>query len=227
MDKQKNNLKQDRGPITSKTIKQESSVLLNRSRLKVKEKENKTPPFPVRIFPDSIQGIIKNTHDTLNFPIDFISSSILFVSSVAIGNTYKVKVKNGWIENTTLYMSLIGPAGTNKSHPLSWALNPINRRQKEYNAQYKELQVLANDKESELEKPTLKKILVSDTTTETLALLLNNNQRGLGVCVDELNGWLSSFNRYNKGNDEEFWLSNWSGKSLIIDRKSSDLNIYG
>ena len=46
--------------------------------------------FPFEVFPPPVQKIITATNESLNFPIDFIGTSMLYAVSVAIGNTYKV-----------------------------------------------------------------------------------------------------------------------------------------
>ena len=186
--------------------------------------------FPIEAFPVQIQEMIKATHATLNFPIDFTGSAMLFASSIAIGNTYMVEIKKGWQENAVIYITLVSPSGTNKSHPLSFALKPIIEHDKKTYASYekerieyekyeKQTQKEKNGK-SEQNKPVWKKFLVSDFTPEALAEVHKNNQRANAVYVDELAGWFKNFNRYNKGNEMEFWLSNWSRKPLVVDRKS-------
>lgn len=48
--------------------------------------------FPVHVFPTQIQEIIRATAECSDYPLDFIAPSVLFASSVAIGNTYCVEV---------------------------------------------------------------------------------------------------------------------------------------
>lgn len=53
--------------------------------------------FPVHVFPRQVQEIIRATSECSDYPLDFISPSILFAASAAIGNTYWVEVKKiGW-----------------------------------------------------------------------------------------------------------------------------------
>src|SRR5574344_1060089 len=85
-------------------------------------------PFPVEVFPKPIQEIITATNESLKFPIDFIGSSILYAVSVAVGNTHRIEIMKGWQETAVLYLCLVGRAGTIKSHPLSFALKPIEQR---------------------------------------------------------------------------------------------------
>lgn len=81
--------------------------------------------FPLHIFPAKFQDIARTTSNCLGYPLDFIAGSMLFVMSVAVGNTYSVKVKEGWTESAILYLAIVGKAGTNKSHPMSFAMRPL------------------------------------------------------------------------------------------------------
>ena len=81
--------------------------------------------FPVEVFPNAIQEIIATTNESLSFPTDFIGASLLYAVSVSIGNTHSVEIKKGWQESAVLYLSIVGRPGTNKSHPVSFALQPI------------------------------------------------------------------------------------------------------
>jgi hypothetical protein len=201
--------------------------------LKNVESENKNV-FPTEVFPSNIQQIIKATNSDLNFPIDFICASILYVASIAIGNSHRVKVKNGWTESAVLYISIVGPPGTNKTHPLTFALQPIMEEDKRAYAAYenqrqeylKAMSLSKKEREQENidepQKPTLEKFLLKDFTPEALAEVHKINKRGIGVNVDEIAGWFKNFNRYNKGSEVEFWLSGWSGTPINIDRKTGE-----
>lgn len=191
-------------------------------------------PFPLEIFPKTFQEIVIATNECLNFPIDFIGASMLYASSIAIGNSYCLEVKKGWVSSAVLYMAIVGRPGVNKSHPLSFALQPLidsdSRSFRQYESDKAEYEnVLRMDKKErdlnghgEPTKPILKKLIVVDSTPEALVSLHNSNYRGMGLCMDELVGWLKNFNRYNSGSEEQFWLSNWSGKPIDITRKTSD-----
>lgn len=190
-------------------------------------------PFPVEAFPEIVQKIITSTNESLKFPIDFIGASILFVASISIGNTYKVEIKKGWQENAVLYLAIVGRAGTNKSQPISFALKPIEELEKRAIAEflkkceeYLQSQEMTNKerKENGIEspkKPSWEQHVVSDFTPEALTEVHKFNIRGIGVYADELASWFNNFNRYNKGSEEQLWLSVWSGKPIRINRKTS------
>jgi hypothetical protein len=98
--------------------------------------ERKVNQFPVEVFPLAIQQIIIATNENLNFPIDFIGASMLYAASVSIGNTFRAEVKKGFQESAVLYLALVARAGTNKSHPLSFALQPIIEHDKRTYQEY-------------------------------------------------------------------------------------------
>lgn len=209
------------------------TIINHIEQLKEETKAGKNP-FPVEVFPDLIQEVIRSTNETLRYPIDFTGSAILYAISVAVGNTHKAEIMNGWQENAVLYLSIVGRAGTSKSHPISWALRPIERKDKneyqkylEEREQYDLINSLSKKERleqgfDEPKKPYWKQRLVTDFTPEALTDVHKHNSIGVGVYVDELASWFKNFNRYNKGSEEQFWLSVWSGKTIRINRKTSD-----
>ena len=173
--------------------------------------------FPVTVFPKDIQEIIIDLNSSLNYPIDFIGSSILTATSVCIGNSHKVQFQDIWIESAVIYMAIVGKAGTNKSHPLETIFSPIRDIDYESIKQYNlDLAEYTSHPEGN-SKPKYKRTLVSDFTIESLVQIHDINKRGLGVCNDELMTWISNFNRYNNGSEESYWLSNFSSKSYTRD----------
>ncbi|SIT94649.1 YfjI family protein [Pontibacter indicus] len=190
--------------------------------------------FPISAFPEKVQHIILALQESLQYPVDFIGTAMLYTVSLAIGNTHKVKVKENWTESALLYIALVGAPGTMKSHPLSFSIGPIIDRdcstfreyEKKVHEYKKAISIKAKGRTKpeydEPIKPVLHKFLVQDFTPESLTETHRLNKRGIGVYVDELASWFKNFNRYNNGSDQEFWLSNWSGKPIIIDRKTGD-----
>jgi len=190
--------------------------------------------FPVEVFPQPIQEIIRATNESLNFPADFIGASLIYASSVAIGNTFKVEIKKGFQESALIYLAIVARPGTNKTHPLTFAIEPIIERDTKTYQEYKkalqeyEKAVKLNKAEKEQQnipepiKPAWKKFLLSDYTPEALAAVHLFNLRGIGVYCDELAGWFKNFNRYNKGSEMEFWISTFNSKPINIDRKTNE-----
>ncbi len=153
--------------------------------------ERKTNRFPVEVFPLPIQQVITATNENLNFPIDFIGASLLYAVSVAVGNTHSVEMKKGFQQSAVLYLAIVGRAGTTKSHPLSFALQPIveqdKRTYRQYEQQRQEYEQAVNLSKKEREqqaideptKPVWQKFLLSDFTPEALAEVHKFNKRGI------------------------------------------------
>ncbi len=174
--------------------------------------------FPINHLPKLLQEIVLETHTKLGYPIDYVASAIIAAVSGAIGNQARLEVKEGWRESAVLYMVLVGQAGANKSHPMEFAMRPLLK------CDVVEMERYKSDKRdfdkkiiSELTPPIRR--VVSDTTIEGLSALHENNPNGLMLYADELKSWISNFDRYSSGSQEQFWLSNFSSKPIIVDRR--------
>lgn len=195
--------------------------------------------FPLGIFPAEIQQIIAEVHECQGFPIDYIASAMLVAIAVGIGNTHLVQLKRGWQESAMLYVALVGRPGTNKSHPLSFAMKPFldfdYQENKLYEQAYFEYDnIIRLSRKERLEasisepplEPIRKRFIVSDITPEGLSVIHAQNKRGLCLWTDELSAWFKNFSRYNSGSEEQFWLSVFSAKATISDRKGSRSSIF-
>ena len=144
-------------------------------------------PFPLNAFPPKMRSFVTTAKETLNFPIPYTASSMLLVFSLAIGNTRVLKVKDGWIVKPILFLALVGEAGANKSHPISFVLKPMLRINHENLDKYrKELadyrRQLSSGNASATEKPKARQIIVSDITAESLIDVHRNNPSGY-ACI--------------------------------------------
>lgn len=195
--------------------------------------------FPVEIFPSKIQRIIHEVHECQSYPIDYTAASIFTAISVGIGNTHHIQMKQGWVESAILFVALVGRPGANKSHPLSFAMKPFvdfdHRQNQEFGKLYaKYEQDVSLTKKERIDagveefpqEPIRKRFLVSDITPEGLSYIHAQNWRGLCLCSDELSAWFKNFNRYNNGSEEQFWLSVFSAKAVISDRKNAKSSVF-
>ena len=72
-------------------------------------------------------------------------------------------------------------------------------------------------------RPERPRLLVSDTTTEAMAVLLASLPKGVLFSRDELAGWLGNFDRYGgNGGDRAFWIESYGGRPYAVDRKKQD-----
>lgn len=179
--------------------------------------------FPTNFFPVHLEGLIKEASEVYQFNEDYLCAAVLSVCATAFGNTYSVRVKGNWIERPSIFMAIIGSPGVNKSAPISWAIGPIEAQEKQDYKEYKRyIQEFREDEKNAGKTPKpLVKIIVSDATPEAVVQQLHINERGIMIYNDELSGFLNTFQRYSKGNDEQFYLSVWSGKPVVVDRKTA------
>lgn len=187
--------------------------------------------FPIDVFPADIQAYIIQNQVTLNHSIDYMGASLLWLLALCIGNACKIEVKKGWIESANIWIGLIGRAGLGKTPSINAMIFPIEKRNsfeiKHYQNEYRkfrEYEKLNKDEKKnheQIKEPVRKQFIVNDVTIEALADLHEENQNGVGVFKDELNGWLKDMNKYKPGSDLEFWLSCWSGKPANLTRKTS------
>ena len=191
--------------------------------------------FPLGAMPMKIQRIIREANDCYGYPVDYLAGAMLVALGLGVGNTHFVRLKGKWDESAILFMALVGRPGACKSHPLNFAIRPFSdidgvnnsafqKELAEYNRQC-ELPM----KERTVAHPVLpvnKRFLISDATPEAMMLIHSHNLRGICMWNDELAGWFKNFNRYNNGSEEQFWLSVFSAKPTMSDRKSSRSSIF-
>jgi hypothetical protein len=193
------------------------------------------PAFPVHVFPKPVRELIESA-SILNYPLDFVGTAALTALATAIGDTHRLQIKTGWQEPATLFAAIVGTPGVRKTPAINYALKPLQRWQEkqlrtyqvEREAYLKEVSRIRQQKGDETipvePKPT--QVLVDNFTIEALICLLYNNLRGLLCKRDELTSWVRDMNRYNKGSDEQQWLSIWSAQSIMSNRKSQNEVFY-
>lgn len=204
---------------------------------KVKELEEKPKikkedlQFPIDIFPQELQNYIILCQKTLDSSLDYMGCSMLWLMSVIIGNSMKVRVKNGWDESAVIWISVLGKAGIGKTPSISNIVFPImkanNREVKKYHKEMEKFSAfMALDKKEranteEIKKPKKTQFIANDVTLEALVDMHEESKNSIGVFKDELAGWYKDMNKYRAGSDLETWLSSWSGKSIMMNRKTA------
>lgn len=190
------------------------------------------PAFPLDVLPAKHRELVADLHRYLSYPPDFTAVGMVAAASVAIGRTHILH--NGiWNEGACLYLALVAPPGTMKSHPLEFALGPCieanKRAMKEFQREKNLIMATGEGRD-----PVSRQFLYGDFTIETLTRGLKKNPRGLAVYLDELKAWVQNFNRYNAGSEAEFWLMNWSGKTIALNRSNyqavlehTDISVVG
>jgi hypothetical protein len=198
-------------------------------------------PFPVGVLPEPMRSLVEAGADAVGCDPSYFALPALTVCAAAIGNSRKIELKRGWYEPSILWTCFVGESGTKKSPPLESVLEPVRRREADahhrHAAEMSRYEVDAEKYKRQMSRwddelggeppekpiePILERHLVDDITTESLAVILSRQPRGILVGKDELAGWITSFDRYTaggRGGDAARWLEMFGGRPLQVDRK--------
>jgi hypothetical protein len=202
-------------------------------------------PFPLDVLPDQMRKLVADGAASIGCNEASIALPLLTAYGAAIGNTRRLRLKDGWDVPPIIWSIVVGKSGSGKSPAWTVAMQPTARIEKTAELRHKrEIAQWIDDCEGwsredsqwkqdgkegpeplEPDRPELERYTVVDTTVEGLAPLLQSNPRGLLLCRDELSGWVGSFDRYAKGGvgaDASHWLSMFNGTCLRIDRKTGE-----
>lgn len=181
--------------------------------------------FPLVVFPKAIWGIIKDLERESDFPAPYTAASFFHAFACAAGNSCVCQFKENWTTSPVLFTALVGGPGAIKTHPVSFAMAPLAARDRISLAEYSKAlsEYRRSPTDSRGPKPRARQRIVRDTTMEALVKVLIANPAGVCVHVDELKGWLGSFDRYRGGGgDKEAWMSLFSAESIVVNRKLQD-----
>lgn len=198
-------------------------------------------PFPVYVLPEPIRSFVTDAAKAIGCDASYIALPLLSGLASAIGNTHRIALKRGWTEPAIVWTAIVGESGTAKSPAMELALRAIRKRQhdavKEHTAAMKDHADAVAIYERNVaqwkrvksdtlppakpETPIADRCWTDDATTEALAVLLQQNPRGLLMVRDELAGWFN-FDRYaggKGGGDAAKWLEMFGGRPMVVDRK--------
>lgn len=206
-------------------------------------------PFPTEQLPEPIRALVEDGAAAIGCDTAFIALPTLAALASAIGNTRRVRLKRTWTEPAILWAAVVGESGTAKSPALELALQCVKARQDAAMREHTTA-MLDHERAAELHavrhkawlkrmghatdpgpdhppeppiEPACERTWTDDATTEAMAALLAENERGLLLATDELAGWFGRMDRYtgSKGSDAAKWLEMHGGRSVVVDRRGS------
>jgi Protein of unknown function (DUF3987)/Domain of unknown function (DUF3854) len=203
-------------------------------------------PFPVDVFPPALATYCQEVAAATGTPPDFAGVTMLVTAGAAIGCSRALCLKDGaWYEAPRFYAACVGDPASVKTPAMEQVIRPYQALQmallQEYRAgkeeygraeadherSLKEYKALNEDERGDPPVPPEEpaepeRFVTGDATVESLAVLLERNPRGLLMPQDEGAAWVRGMGQYKggRGNDRQFWLSAWSGRGHLVDRKS-------
>jgi hypothetical protein len=202
-------------------------------------------PFPVEALPDPVRSFVVENARAIGCDDAYVALPLLASLAAAIGNTRRIELKRGWREPAVIWTAAVGDSGTLKSPAHEAGTRPLVSRQTEAFRRYREERddfereklgfdvALAAWKASGAKKgepppkkpqePVPTRYVISDVTVEAVAQILERQPRGVLLSLDELSGWLGSFDRYAaaRGGDVAHWLSMHRASPITVDRKTA------
>jgi hypothetical protein len=208
-------------------------------------------PFPVDALPPAVRKMVESVAKCTNTDPAMASLASLVILAACTGNRVSAMLKRGWTEPAVLWGAVVVRSGRQKTPVIKLMLRPVVAIFKEGRAQFAEeqrdyesdrarfevdyaswknaqRQGKVSDPPVEPDPPKLKRLHVSDVTTEKLACVLNDNPLGLLLERDELAGWVGGFDRYSggRGSDQAAFLSMFDASAIVVDRKTAGASIF-
>ena len=175
----------------------------------------------------------------------FLALPAVAVMAGVIGNVAQIRRKSNWREPAILWAAIVAESGTRKSPPLAAVIAPLHslngffastyeEQRKCYESKLKDNRKRQRQAVKELnefiplpDEPIAERWMVGDLSFDQLALQLSRQWRGLIVCRDELDGWLSGFDmtRSSKGAGMANWLEFHGGRPMTIGRRGKNVDM--
>ncbi|QDU20736.1 DUF3987 domain-containing protein [Urbifossiella limnaea] len=198
------------------------------------------PPFPLAVFPPKVADYWQAAAAALAVPPEYVAAPGLAVVGAAAGRSRAAQIKSSWSEVPLFWTAVLAPPGSTKSAALKMARAPLLKAERVWQRTYRgELSVFDTEMDrhksrlkewreqgcegeppSPPRRPTLRQAVLDDATTEAVARVLADNERGVVVLKDELSGFVRGMDQYRggRGADRQFWLSAWAGAPAKVNR---------
>lgn len=181
---------------------------------------HRLPGFPIEVFPDRMQRIAQEFTIALQYHQDYVGLAMLTAISAAIGTGARAKVRNMHTEPAIIWAVLVGKPGTGKTHIINHLFYPFIKLD---DASYKRYEQSLDEYENTDaigSKPRFFSAVLRDFTYEAMAESSKINPNGCIVLSDEILSLTGNFNKFNKGSDEPYYLTLFSGMGICTTRKT-------
>lgn len=186
--------------------------------------------FPLDVFPLKLKEMVNAYCTTFGADPGHYGLCILTVAGAVVGNRAWV-ADRGHTHPPLLYGGMVGDPGAGKTPISRTILYPVVKIEKEMREKHSKAlrewkkQIQEAGKDAEIPPaPEGTELILYDFTLESFYKAHRSSPNGLIVTRDELYGWLTSMNQYKKsgGGEEQFWLENYNGAMIKINRQKSD-----
>ena len=190
------------------------------------------PLFPLEVLPDVFVNFCREKSKQSGFDPGAYAFGLLIAASATLDMRSTIDV-GAFKSPGFLWGGLIGPSGFGKSPVLSDCMRSLKLINSEIETQsmkdLEEHQLLCDgikDKTLHPPRPPYRQAIVNDTTVEALAVVLNQNPRGVILHSDEMTEWLGRMDAYGSGGggkDRGAYIRAYEGDSVTINRVRSSI----
>jgi len=187
--------------------------------------------FPLDTLPKAMRNLVKAASYAIPCSPDLVALPVLVAAASAIGNSWAMHVKRGYIEPPIFYAAIVARPGDGKSPAVGYAMRPIYESQEReiisYRAKLDEWEQ-SKAEEHAGDHPRLTQHFTTDTTIEALADTLHD-ARSIVVVKDELHAWVVGMDAYKakgRGSERDAWLSLWRAAAVMINRRNREGALY-
>jgi len=202
-------------------------------------------PFPVDYLPGAMKQWTIESAEAGNIDPAYAALPLLSCMASCIGNSRVARIKDSWKAPSILWTLFVGEGSSGKTIGYLGTLGLIKQAEQDYADRFsdavKKFEVEKLRYELAVQKwkkdngkgelpfkpapPIQQRLYTNDATVEAMAVILQDNPRGLLLCRDELSGWIGGFDEYSGGkrsSDLSHWLEMYSSQPMTTDRKSGD-----
>ena len=140
--------------------------------------------FPIKTLPEIFRTISESLFLSFGYPLSYTAMAIIAAVATAVGTTVKLQFKQGFEIFGNIYCYFISDPGTCKSHPISWAFRPIDKRHQSMLRGYRKayeaylLKTSGNKNKNVVKEPVFEAFIVKDFTPESLLMQLCRSPYG-------------------------------------------------
>lgn len=192
------------------------------------EQVKELTPFPFNLIPESILELVNGICTEQNLEPDIVFMEMLLAAGVANGNCFKIKIHDGWLAPSSIWVAIVGPSGAAKSGHINIIDSPIKvvaRKEFErYTAQINTYNALAAKEKRKSKRPEAYVIATDDTTVPGLTRFMSENKQGMVILSGEGTGWIGNMNRNPNAPERPFYLKSFDNKDNPVLRAGDGIS---
>jgi len=175
----------------------------------------------IKQLPSPYSNFINEAYIHNRVPKEYLLSSILYTSTIAIGKTvYTCEL--GYKNYANSYYIILGSRGDGKSQAINLAVKPITVKENEMSLNYEHAK---KNKANDDEEPIRKRFQSLDATPEALERDHFYNQRGIGCNYDEMHDIIGQISDRNSTSGQKYkvlYLKGFNNGIIDVSRKTSE-----